>query len=279
MRHPSTSAERVVWISHLLAHEGDYGVVTRLSREIGVSRQTLTTWRRWGRTVLERGVGADVPTPIAATLERSVLTLLVVGHASFRGIQACLAELFGWKVSVATIAAVVAEAGQRAETVLGNLAPPAPVALALDEIFGGAARHGYLHAVDAGSGVVWAAAGPVVPAVAAWQELLVRLDAQGVHWSTVVHDGGRPAAGGVAAVTPAVPRQRDIWHLLHRCAQTQARLERLVAKAEEKWEAAERYAATVAAGGKPRYRPPAVPASAQAEAVDALGGPRPICAC
>lgn len=268
--HPSTAAERIVWIGHLLAHEGEYGAVSALACRIAASRQTLTTWRERGRRALTERMVSPRPVPDAAALERNILTLLVEGHASYRGVQACLAELLGWQVSLATIAAVVAEAGGRAAAVLGELAPSAPVVLALDEMFGGAPRHGYLNAVDARSGVVLAAAGPVVPDVAGWRGVLTGLAARGVRWASAVHDGGKPAAGGVATVTPAVPRQRDVWHVLHRCAQAQARLERAVGKAEATWEAAERYAAAVAAGGKPRYRPPGTPAADQAGAVDAL---------
>lgn len=81
MRHPSTPADRVVWISHALAHEGEYGVVTRLSRQIGVSRQTLTQWRSWGRTVLERAMTTVGPLS-TGSLERSIVTLVVDGHTS-----------------------------------------------------------------------------------------------------------------------------------------------------------------------------------------------------
>ncbi len=140
----------------------------------------------------------------------------------------------------------------------------------MDEIFGGAARHGYLSAVDARSGAVWAATGPVVPDVAGWRHLLAGLAAQGVACVGAVHDGGRAAGGGVAAVIPDAPRQRDVWHALHRCAQAQVRIDRLVAKAEAKWETAERYAAMVAAGGRPRYRPPTASAAVQAAAADAV---------
>lgn len=268
--HPSTPTERVVWISYLLAHEGEYGVVSALARAIGVSRQSLTRWREDGRRALRARLAPERSTPVA--VRRSILTLLVVGHTSYRGIQVCLADLLGVRVSLGTIARVVAEAGQRAAAMLQTQAPPAPVVLALDEIFGGAPRHGYLNAVDARSGVVWATAGPVVPSEATWRDLLSGLAAQGVTWSSAVHDGGKPAAAAVAALTPDVPRQRDIWHVLHRCAQAQARLERLVVDAEAKWERAERYAAIVASGGRPRHRPPAVPAAAQAVIVDAVAG-------
>jgi hypothetical protein len=252
-----------------LAHEGEYGLVTRLSREIGVSRQTLTIWREWGRRMLTRGA-ASTPEVTTASRERSLLTLLVSGHTSYRGIQICLAELLGWRISLGSIAREVRLAGERADAVLAELAPPGPVVLAVDECFGGLPRQGYLSAVDARSGAVWGVRGPVVPDGAVWQGVLEEVAAHGVRWTGAVHDGGKSAAAGIAAVTPAATRQRDIWHVLHRCAQTQARLERVIRKAEANWESAERYVAAVAMGKRPRYRPPAVPADAQAAAVDAL---------
>jgi hypothetical protein len=40
-RHGSTAKQRVGWVSQLLGGSGTYGLVTLLSREAGVSRQTL----------------------------------------------------------------------------------------------------------------------------------------------------------------------------------------------------------------------------------------------
>lgn len=42
-RHASTPAQRAQWVSQMIAHAGEYGVVTALSRAAGVSRQTLYT--------------------------------------------------------------------------------------------------------------------------------------------------------------------------------------------------------------------------------------------
>jgi hypothetical protein len=39
--HPSTPAQRTQCAAQLLAHAGEYGVVTALSRQYGVSRPTL----------------------------------------------------------------------------------------------------------------------------------------------------------------------------------------------------------------------------------------------
>src|ERR671917_76713 len=90
-RHDSTPAQRAQAVCHMIAHAGDYGLVTQLSRQLGVSRQTLYTWAERGCQAVEQ---AFLPSPPAAVLtlplERAVLTLLVEGHASTRGIQACL---------------------------------------------------------------------------------------------------------------------------------------------------------------------------------------------
>jgi len=51
--HASTPSERVAWVGYLLAHAGEYGVVTALSRTVGVARQTLYTWAERGRAAVE----------------------------------------------------------------------------------------------------------------------------------------------------------------------------------------------------------------------------------
>ena len=85
--HPSTPAQRVQWVSQLLAHAGEYGVVAALSRATGVSRPTLYTWRTRAQHAL---LQAFTPLPVAPVItpavEREVLTLWVEAHASTRGI-------------------------------------------------------------------------------------------------------------------------------------------------------------------------------------------------
>jgi hypothetical protein len=78
--HASTPTARALWVNHLLAHAGEYGVVSQLSREIGVSRQTLYTWSERGFAAL---AAAFTPAPaesaVAPALERAILTCLVDG--------------------------------------------------------------------------------------------------------------------------------------------------------------------------------------------------------
>lgn len=121
--HSSTANQRMQWVSHLLAHEGQYGEVSQMSQSQRVSRQTLYEWKAKGQRALEAALApspAPMPLKRRPDLQRAVLTLLVEGHASYRGIQSCLAVLLGEQVSLGTIAAIVEQAGARAQGWLGQ---------------------------------------------------------------------------------------------------------------------------------------------------------------
>ena len=79
--HPSTPQQRAQWVSQMLAHQGHYGLVAHLSRQIGVSRQTLYTWAKSGRRALEHAFQPEgaAPQPRPA-LARQILELLVESH-------------------------------------------------------------------------------------------------------------------------------------------------------------------------------------------------------
>lgn len=51
--HSSTPRQRAYWVSKLVASEGTYGVVSQMSRDYQVSRQTLYSWKERGQSVLE----------------------------------------------------------------------------------------------------------------------------------------------------------------------------------------------------------------------------------
>jgi transposase-like protein len=158
--HPSTPEQRAQWAAHLLAHQGEYGIVTELSREQQVSRQTLYTWRDQARQALEASFQPTTPPPVPACTVRHILTLWIT-HASARGIQVAIRDLCRQGVSLATITAVLHDAQQRALTWMHTHVPTSTRALALDEIYANNRRGAYLHAVDVQSGAVWAAEGPL----------------------------------------------------------------------------------------------------------------------
>ncbi len=250
--HASTASERAAWVSQLLARAGEYGVVTDLSRAVGVSRQTLYTWREQGRAALEQAFAPPAPPVADARREREVLTLLVEGHASYRGIQRCLEEVGGQEVSLGTISAVVRAAQERALALVAGQVPPGARAVALDEIYGRDRQGAYLNVVDVDSGAVWAAEGPLPVDGETWTLTLWAAQERGLQWRRVVSDGGGAMAQALAAVDPAGQAQRDVWHILHQCGQVQGRLERRAVDLEERAATVARQAARVAAGQRPR---------------------------
>ncbi len=250
----TTIAERLRVVGHLLGHQGEYGVVTALSRQVGVARQTLYTWREHVRAVLEpvfgpRGTAAPKDPGVA----RQILTLLVEGHASERGIQRCLAE-WGRATSLGTISGVVTEAGRRALAVMAHPLTVGPRIVALDEIYGNNRQGGYLSVVDAVSGAVWQTAGPLAVDADTWTVLLWEAQERGLRWSISIGDGGAALSQAAQRVVPEGEHRRDVWHVLHTCAQVLGRLQRWATELAAQTATVARQAARVAAGQKPRGR-------------------------
>lgn len=150
------------------------------------------------------------------------------GHASYRGIQACLKELLGHEVSLGTIARLVQEAGEQAQRWLEQQVPEEGRVLALDEQYRSKRGEAYLNVVDAHSGHVWASLPPVAVDGESWTLALWYLREQGVQCQGSVSDGGNAIHEALRTTQLLSTHQRDVWHLLHLFGQTQARLTRLV---------------------------------------------------
>jgi hypothetical protein len=248
-RHRTTPEQQLQWSAEMIAHAGEYGLVTRLARQSGLSRPTLYALKTRALQALHQTFAP--PTPLVAPtvlLERQVLTLLVHAHASQRGIQTCLRLLLQQGHSMPTITAILHVAQQRAVTWMASHAPPTPRALALDELYANNRTGAYLHVVDVQSGAVWAAEGPLAADTDSWTLVLWSLQERGLIWDRLVGDHGAALHAGAHAVTPAVPFQPDIWHELDRCARVQARLDRVVSRLTARTPAVARQAARVAAG-------------------------------
>jgi hypothetical protein len=249
--HPSTPEMRAQWAAIMLAHQGDYGIVTQLSRTHQVSRPTLYAWRDQAAHALAHSFGPP-PFPCApAPTARHVLTLWIA-HASDRGIQAATQELLGHGFSLPTIVTVLHEAQQRALSWMQTHVPASSRALALDEIYANDRRGAYLNVVDVHSGAVWASEGPLAVDTESWTLVLWSLQDRGLGWNRVVMDDGAPMHAACQHVTPDVVVQLDQWHLWHACAQVQARLERVVTQLEARTPLVARQAARLSAGERPR---------------------------
>ena len=268
--HSSTPDQRAQWVAQLLAQQGTYGVVAALARRVGVARQTLHVWRRQGQAALcALFQPAPSPSGAAPALERAVLSLLVRGHATYRGIQDCLPLLGYPPVSLGRIAAIIGAAQQRA---LAWFAQPRPVTvptLGLDEIYGNDRRGAYLSVVDPRSGVVWAAEGPLAVDSDSWTLLLWQIEERGLRWQTAISDGGAAITAACRGERPAQPQRRDVWHVLHRVSQVQGRLDRQVQVLVAQTATVARQAARIAAGQRPRGRSPQTDGAAHAQRVRA----------
>jgi len=263
-QHPSTPGQRARWVGRLIAQGGAYGLVTLLGREAGASRQALYGWKARGLRALEQAfapvaAGPDGPGDLA----RAVLTLLVEAHPSERGIQACLGALCGRRVSLGAISAIIGEAQRRALAWMASHAPPGARPVALDGIYGHDRRGAYLSLVDAESYAVWAAEGPLAVDAESWTLLLWLAQERGLRWRATASDGGAAIESALRAVDPQGQHARDVWHVLHRCGQAQARLERYRAQLAARTAAAGRQVARLTAGQRARGRPPRAAVGAQ----------------
>jgi hypothetical protein len=266
--HPSTPEERVQWASQMVTHAGEYGFVTRLSQESGVSRPTLYAWKATAVQALELAFLDTITTTVRTpALERQILTLLVEGHNSYTNIQTCLKLLTGQRLSIGTIAGVIQEAQRRALRWMATHAPESSRTLALDEIYANNRRGAYLNVVDTLSWAVWAAEGPLAVDTESWTLVLWLAQDRGLHWHATCSDGGTAIQAACQKVDPTGQHGRDIWHLFHTWAQVQGRLERQLSRLQARTATVERQAARIVAGQKPKGHHPRTDVHAHAAEV------------
>jgi len=235
-----------------------------------VSRQTVYSWKAKGQRALEAAFEPKKP-PETTQLDRAVLTLLVEGHASYRGIQACLAVLLGQQVSLGTITTIVQRAGERAQAWLEEQVSGEGRVVALDEQYSSKRGEAYLNVVDVHSSQVWASLPPVAVDGESWTLALWYLQEQGVVCKGSVSDGGRAIHEALRTTRTMSTHQRDVWHLLHLAAQVQARLERVVQEEEERGRLIERQEQQRGSTGKqPVGRPVKATACAQEQLLSQL---------
>jgi hypothetical protein len=262
--HPSTPEQRAQWAAFLLTHQGEYGIVTKLSREQHISRPTLYAWRDQASLALRTAFSPTLPPALPAPSHRSILTLWI-NHVSERGIQAALDELLQRGLSLQTITSVLHEAQQRAIAWMQSHVPASTRALALDEIYTSQRSGAYLNVVDVQSGAVWASEGPLPVDSESWILLLWSLQERGLRWNQVVMDEGAPMHSACQQATPQVRVQLDQWHLWHVYSQVQARLERQLQQLSAQTAVVARQAARLAAGKPTQGRRPKSDMAAHAQ--------------
>jgi hypothetical protein len=270
-RHCSTADQHMHLASQMIAHQGDYGIVSNLSRKHNISRQSLYVWRDIGKRCMESVFCLkNRKAEQKASIARNVLTLFTRGHASREGIQHCLEEMLGEHVSLGTISAIIHEAGQRAQEWLAQQMPEGMRDLAIDEQYGSQRGQAYLNIVDALTGFVYASVPPVAVDGESWSILFLYMKDQGLQWRVAVSDGGKAIQDAVQEVTPEIIHQRDVWHVLHECQKVQKRVDRSLHLLQEQTPVVERQAKRVALGYKPRGKKPKTDVVAHAKDVEQM---------
>lgn len=213
-----TLPDRMALGCQCLLFAGQYGFISGLAHDCGTSRQFFYDLR--GKTQTALGIALAPGTPgrpaIAhqlevdrALLDRAIVVLSQVAHASVRGIQECLREILTVQRSIGAIHAVLVEAADRAKAL--PLVPGRPVQAAVDELF--AAGRPILEVVDHHSAAVLALEGAPSRDETAWGCTMLDLLAQGVTISSAVSDGAEGLRAGLRAAGLSEPRL-DHWHTL-----------------------------------------------------------------
>jgi hypothetical protein len=274
-----TLAERVELGCACLLAAGQYGLVTALAAQLGTSRQFLYTLRARARAGLEAALApgppgrpsVDARVPVDRTaVDRAVLVLSQVAHASVRGIQECLGEILGVERSVGAIEGVLLAAAERARA-LPAVTPTGPVHVELDEIF--AAGRPVLEVVERRSGAILA----LVPADSrgetAWGCALLDVLAPGTALASLTADGAEGLRAGARAAGLAEPAL-DHWHTLRDLDRTRQLLDnqayRALAAADRSQRAAAAEAHRQQHGRRPRGGRP-LKAAADPASVAAAG--------
>ncbi len=257
--HSRTPHAYVQWVSTLLTQHGNYGVVSMLSQQIGVARQTLYRWKARGQAALEAAFSPVAPRAQGspAHLERAILTRLLEGHASYRGIQTCRASCC-WG-SMSAWARLPQWCRWQACSPKSGSSPMPPPRRAPWPWMNSMATNTVKATrvlVDVHSGAVWASTSPVAVDGESWILRLGQLQEQGIHWQSTESFGGRAIEEAVSTVTPEQPHHRDVWHVLHLWKPVQARLDLLVKRLEQQEPVVARQAARLAAGKGLRGRYP-----------------------
>jgi hypothetical protein len=213
-----TVAERIKLGCALDLFAGQYGLVSELAQDYATSRQFLYSLRQKTRLTLENALAAGrAGRPLLdqrlviddLALQRAILVLSQVTHASVRAIQESLRHIRQVERSVGAIHGVLAEAAGRACQL--RVIPDQAVSVVIDEIF--AAHRPVLEVVEPPSGAVLALTKTSSRDETAWGCTLLDRSDLGVKLDQLTADGARGMRAGARAVGLADPHL-DHWHTL-----------------------------------------------------------------
>ena len=147
-----------------------------------------------------------------AWLEQLALALVLIGHASLRGVQELFRDLFDFPRSLGALQHLVQQAIAKATDHNAQQDLRRVLDAALDEIF--QSRQPVLTVVDVRSTYCCLLSLEEHRDADTWGVRLLDLQAQGFAPQTLIGDGGKGLRAGVALALPDVPCRADVFHPL-----------------------------------------------------------------
>ena len=193
--------------------------IAQLAQEHHVSRQFLYQQLHRAQHALD---GAFAAAPAAADdvlftlpvtrawLEQLALALVLICHASLRGVQELFRDLFDFPRSLGSLQHLVQQAIAKATDHNAQQDLSRVLCAALDEIF--QSRQPVLTVVDVPSTYCCLLSLEEHRDADTWGVRLFDLQAQGFHPQTTIGDGGKGLRAGVAQALPDVPCRADVFH-------------------------------------------------------------------
>lgn len=229
-RTPLTDPQKVIFAAATIAHQGQFGAISELADEYGVSRNTVYDVQDKTQRVLERHiVGGDAESGLWVQVDRmqivrAITALRVVAPNSLRNIEELIPILYpGLRMSYGSIQAIASEAEARAKALNSTTDLSAIKAAALDEMF--SQGDPVLAGVDLVSGFLFLLALRQQRAGKDWAEELGRCKEQGLDLDVVVKDAALGISAGVNAVFKDAEQRDDCFHALYEMSTLRRQLE------------------------------------------------------
>ncbi len=225
-----TDIQKVQLAAATVAHQGEFGTVSYLADEYGVSRNTVYDVQDKTKNILEQLVLQEDASPVLWVpvdhnqITRAIAGMRVIAPDSLRDVEELIPIIYpGLKISYGSIQAIAAGAELRAaqRNAQTDLSPIK--ASALDEMF--SQGDPVLAGVDLDAGFLFLLALRDQRAAEDWADELDRCQQQGLDLQVVVKDAALGIEAGVREVFPTAEQRDDCFHALYEMGKLKRQLE------------------------------------------------------
>jgi hypothetical protein len=200
-----------------MSGQGQYGAITHLADEYGLSRQQIYRVRDAGQQALLDAFlpiqpvpwNADVPD---AQLDRAIVGLYTIAPCSIDDIVDILPILYGRTRCHGYVHGIIDIAQERAAALLENIDLSGLGAAALDEMFWH--NHPLLTGIDLDTGFLFSAEKVHKRTGAEWVSRLQTLNANGFEPAVIIKDAGAAMAEAASVVFPNAEQRDDLFHAI-----------------------------------------------------------------